>query len=43
VFLTHGEEEAALALAARLQKERGFTAHVPEPGEAVELGAGAAA
>ena len=38
IFLTHGDEEAALALAARLQKERGFTAHVPEPGESVELG-----
>jgi metallo-beta-lactamase family protein len=37
VFLTHGEEEAALALAARLQKERGFPVHVPEPGETVEL------
>jgi metallo-beta-lactamase family protein len=37
VFLTHGEEEAALALAARLDKERGFTAHLPEQGETVEL------
>jgi metallo-beta-lactamase family protein len=43
VFLTHGDEEASLALAARLQKERGFAAHVPEPGESVELPAGAAA
>jgi metallo-beta-lactamase family protein len=43
VFLTHGEEDAALALAARLQKERGFAAHVPAPGETVELEAGAAA
>jgi metallo-beta-lactamase family protein len=43
VFLTHGDEEASLALAARLQKERGFAAHVPEPGESVELGPGAAA
>ena len=43
VFLTHGEEEAAMALAARLQKERGFTAHVPEPGETVELRAPAVA
>jgi metallo-beta-lactamase family protein len=41
LFLTHGDEEAALALAARLRKERGFDAHVPEPGETVEL-AGAA-
>jgi metallo-beta-lactamase family protein len=43
VFLTHGDEEAALALAARLEKARGFACHVPEPGETVELGAGAAA
>ena len=37
VFLTHGEEDAAIALAARLEKDRGFTAHVPLPGESVEL------
>jgi metallo-beta-lactamase family protein len=43
VFLTHGEEEAAIALAARLEKDRGFTAHVPEPGETVELRGRAAA
>ena len=43
VFLTHGEEEAALALSARLHKERGFAVHVPEAGETVELGAGRAA
>jgi metallo-beta-lactamase family protein len=43
VFLTHGEEEAALALAARLQKERGFPTHVPEPHETVDLAAGRAA
>lgn len=42
VFLTHGEEEAALALAARLEKERGFAAHVPGPGETVELATKAA-
>jgi metallo-beta-lactamase family protein len=41
LFLTHGDEEAALALAARLRKERGFDAHVPEPGETVELGGAA--
>jgi metallo-beta-lactamase family protein len=43
VFLTHGEEEAALALAARLQAERGFAVHVPQAGETVELSAGRAA
>jgi metallo-beta-lactamase family protein len=37
VFVTHGEEEAAEALAARLAKERGFPTHVPELGETVEL------
>jgi metallo-beta-lactamase family protein len=37
VFLTHGEEEAALALGARIAKERGFETHVPAHGEAVEL------
>jgi metallo-beta-lactamase family protein len=37
VFVTHGEEEAAAALAARLAKERGFPTHVPEIGETVEL------
>jgi metallo-beta-lactamase family protein len=37
VFLTHGEEEAATALAARIGRERGFRTHVPELGETVEL------
>jgi metallo-beta-lactamase family protein len=37
VFLTHGEEEAALALGARIAKERGFDTHVPGHGESVEL------
>ena len=37
VFVTHGEEESALALAARLERERGFATHVPEMGETVEL------
>jgi metallo-beta-lactamase family protein len=37
VFVTHGEEEAALALAARIGRERGFPAQVPGLGEAVEL------
>jgi predicted metal-dependent RNase len=37
VFLTHGEELAAVALAALLEKERGFPTHVPSPDETVEL------
>jgi metallo-beta-lactamase family protein len=37
VFLTHGEEDAALALGARIAKERGFATHVPDHGESVEL------
>jgi metallo-beta-lactamase family protein len=37
VFLTHGEEESALALADRITRERGFETHVPEPGESWEL------
>ncbi len=41
VFVTHGEEEAALALAARIGRERGFAAHVPGLGETVELAASA--
>jgi metallo-beta-lactamase family protein len=40
VYLTHGEPDAAEALAGRLLKERGFNVHVPEPGEVVELAAG---
>ena len=39
VFLTHGEAEAAEALAARITRERGFRTAVPELGESVELGA----
>jgi metallo-beta-lactamase family protein len=38
VFLTHGEDESAEALAARIHKERGFTTRVPELGESVNLG-----
>lgn len=37
VFLTHGEEPAALALAARIAAERGFATHVPAIGETVAL------
>jgi metallo-beta-lactamase family protein len=37
VFLTHGEELAATALGALLEKERGFKTHVPSPDESVLL------
>jgi metallo-beta-lactamase family protein len=37
IFLTHGEPNAAHALAARVTRERGFATHVPEHGEEVEL------
>jgi metallo-beta-lactamase family protein len=41
VFVTHGEKDAAEALAARVTRERGFLARAPEHGEQVELAAGA--
>jgi metallo-beta-lactamase family protein len=37
VFLTHGEEDAAQALAGLIARERGFDAHVPRQGEIAEL------
>lgn len=37
VFVTHGEEDAALALAARINNERGFKTHVPTHVERVTL------
>ncbi|HXY40819.1 MAG TPA: MBL fold metallo-hydrolase [Vicinamibacteria bacterium] len=37
VFVTHGEEEAALALAARIARERELATHVPQLGETVAL------
>jgi metallo-beta-lactamase family protein len=40
VFVTHGEEDAAEALAARIARERGFVAHAPELGESWDLGSG---
>jgi metallo-beta-lactamase family protein len=43
VFVTHGEREAAEALAARVMRERGFTARVPAMGEAFELAPGPSA
>jgi metallo-beta-lactamase family protein len=42
VFVTHGEAEAAEALAARISRERGFPARVPALGEAFELSPGEA-
>jgi len=41
VFLTHGEKDAAEALAARITKERGFPTYVPGLGETVDLLPGA--
>jgi metallo-beta-lactamase family protein len=37
LFLTHGETDAAEALAARITRERGFPTAVPHQDEAVEL------
>ncbi len=37
VFLTHGEDDAAEALAARITRERGFATEVPRLGQTVEL------
>ncbi|MDL1949380.1 MBL fold metallo-hydrolase [Acidobacteria bacterium ACD] len=37
VFLTHGEPPAQEALAARIRAELGYTVHVPEPDEVVDL------
>ena len=37
VFITHGEELAAVALGALIEQERGFKTHVPSPDESVEL------
>jgi len=37
VFVTHGEEEAALALAARIAQERRFRTHVPTLNEIATL------
>ena len=41
VFVTHGEAEAAAALAARIARERGFAVQVPAMGESVDLAPGA--
>jgi len=37
VFITHGEEDAALALAARIQADREFKTKVPKHAERVDL------
>jgi metallo-beta-lactamase family protein len=37
IFLTHGEEDAAQALAALITRERGFDVSVPRQGEIAEL------
>jgi metallo-beta-lactamase family protein len=37
VFVTHGEEDSALALAARINTDRGFKTHVPKHAETVRL------
>jgi metallo-beta-lactamase family protein len=42
VFVTHGEAEAAEALAARITRERAFPARVPSMGEWFELAPGEA-
>ena len=43
VFVTHGEADAAEALAARIARERGFATRVPALGDSFELSPGAAA
>jgi len=42
VFVTHGEAEAAAALASRVGRERGFEVRVPAHGETFELAPGTA-
>jgi metallo-beta-lactamase family protein len=41
VFVTHGEADAAAALAARIARERGFSVQVPAMGDSVDLEPGA--
>jgi metallo-beta-lactamase family protein len=43
VFVTHGEADAATALAARITRERGFEARVPAHGDRFDLAPGEAA
>jgi len=40
IFVTHGDGDAALALAARITHERGFKTHAPDLGETVGLDQG---
>ena len=40
VFVTHGEEESAVALSERIRRERGFPTHVPVMKETVDLAQG---
>ena len=37
IFVTHGEEDAAEALAARIARQQGLPTHVPDLGESVDL------
>jgi metallo-beta-lactamase family protein len=37
VFLTHGEPEAAVAMAAHIKEKFGWNVHVPQYGEKIEL------
>jgi metallo-beta-lactamase family protein len=37
-FITHGEPEGALALRRRIERELGWTCHIPAHEETVELG-----
>ena len=37
VFITHGEEDAALTLGVRISNERGFKTYVPKHVERVDL------
>jgi metallo-beta-lactamase family protein len=37
VFITHGEEESAMALSERIRRQRGFPTHVPAMKETVDL------
>jgi metallo-beta-lactamase family protein len=41
VFVTHGEADAATALAARIARERGFAVHAPGIGDSFDLAPGA--
>ncbi len=38
IFLTHGEEDAALSLAEQIRSDKGWTVSVPEFQDVVDLG-----